>query len=106
MKKQKNHVDFPFDEEDLLQVVKNFTEGSAAKKTYKIKVPPPVNPIPPKEIRAIRTRLGFTQPQFASFLNVPKITAVSWENGTRKPSGAALRLLAIARRHPEALEAV
>jgi DNA-binding transcriptional regulator YiaG len=35
---------------------------------------------------------------------VPKVTAISWENGTRKPSGAALRLLAVARKHPEALE--
>jgi DNA-binding transcriptional regulator YiaG len=44
-------------------------------------------------------------PQFASLLNVPKVTAISWENGTRKPCGAALRLLAVARKHPEALEA-
>lgn len=34
-------------------------------------------------------------------LNVPALTAISWENGTRKPSGAALRLLAVARHHPE-----
>jgi putative transcriptional regulator len=64
-----------------------------------------VKPIPAKQIRAIRAGLGFTQTQFASLLNVPKVTAISWENGTRKPSGAALRLLAVARKHPEALEA-
>jgi len=33
------------------------------------------------------------------------VTAISWENGTRKPSGAALRLLAVAKHHPEALQA-
>jgi len=27
----------------------------------------------------------------------------AWENGTRKPCGAALRLLAVGRKHPEAL---
>ena len=106
MKKTKKEVEFPFDEQDLLNVVQDFAAGSGAVKTYQVKVPQPVKPIPPKEIRAIRTKLGFTQPQFASFLNVPKITAVSWENGSRKPSGAALRLLAVARMHPEALEAV
>ena len=58
--------------------------------------------IPAKEIRAV---LGCTQIEFAALLNVPKVTAISWENGTRKPSGAALRLLAVAKHHPEALQA-
>jgi putative transcriptional regulator len=40
---------------------------------------------------------------FARLLNVPTVTAASWEKGRRKPSGAALRLLQIARKHPEAL---
>jgi putative transcriptional regulator len=105
MKKIKKEVEFRFDELDLLNVVQNFAKGVGAVKKYTIKVPPPVKAIPAKEIRSIRLKLGFNQPQFASFLNVPKITAVSWENGSRKPSGAALRLLAVARRHPEALEA-
>jgi putative transcriptional regulator len=69
-------------------------------------VPPPVKPIAPRQIRAIRESLGFTQSQFAALLNVSMVTAISWENGTRKPSGAALRLLAVARHHPEALQAV
>ena len=38
-------------------------------------------------------------------LNVAVFTAISWENGTHKPSGAALRLLVVARHHPEALHA-
>ena len=66
---------------------------------------PPVKAIPAKEIRAIRRVLGCTQIEFAALLNVPKVTAISWENGTRKPSGAALRLLAVAKHHPEALQA-
>ena len=106
MKKQTKNTEIPFNPEELLRRVQSFAKGMESYKTYTVKVPPPVKPIPAKEIRAIRSKLGFTQPQFAAFLNVPKITAVSWENGTRKPSGAALRLLAVARLHPEALEAV
>jgi putative transcriptional regulator len=57
----------------------------------------------PKEIAATRESLNVSQPVFARLLNVPTVTAASWEKGRRKPSGAALRLLQIARKHPEAL---
>jgi DNA-binding transcriptional regulator YiaG len=36
-------------------------------------------------------------------LNVPPVTVLKWEHGDRRPSGAALRLLEIAKRAPEAL---
>ena len=70
-----------------------------------VKRPPPVQPIPAKQIRPIRLGLGGTPTGFATLLNVPAVTEISWENGTRKPRGAALRLLAVARHHPEALHA-
>ncbi len=70
-----------------------------------VKLPPPVKPIPAQQIRAIRLGLGGTQTEFATLLNVPAVTAISWEYGTRKRSGPALRLLAVARHHPEALHA-
>jgi DNA-binding transcriptional regulator YiaG len=38
-------------------------------------------------------------------MNIPMVTAVSWERGRRKLTGAALRLLDIARKHPEVLVA-
>ena len=60
-------------------------------------MPPPVKAMPARQIRALRLQLGYTQMEFAALLNVPKVTAISWENGTRKPSGAALRLLAVAK---------
>ena len=46
-----------------------------------------------------------SQATFAAMLNVPTVTAISWEKGRRKPSGAALRLLQIARKHPELIAA-
>jgi putative transcriptional regulator len=94
-----------FDAEALVARVEAFAAGAEPARERAVKLPPPVKPIAPRQIRAIRTRLGFTQSQFAALLNIPIVTAVSWENGTRKPSGAALRLLSIAKHHPEALQA-
>lgn len=42
---------------------------------------------------------------FAGRLNVPKVTAVSWEKGRRRPTGAALRLLDLVRKQPGILQA-
>lgn len=56
-----------------------------------------------EEIAEIRKRMNISQAVFADLLNVPKATAISWERGLRSPSGAALRLLQIAKERPEAL---
>ena len=47
-----------------------------------------------------------SQSVFAALLNVPKVTAISWERekGRRKPTGAAWRLLDLVRRKPEILQ--
>ena len=103
MKTKKTEI--PFNAEMLVARVEGFAAGRERTHERTVKLPPPVKAIPAKEIRAIRTLLGCTQTEFAALLNVPKVTAISWENGTRKPSGAALRLLAVAKRHPEALQA-
>ena len=103
MKMKKTEI--PFNAETLLARVEGFAAGRERSIERTIKLPPPVKAIPAKEIRAIREVLGCTQIEFAALLNVPKVTAISWENGTRKPSGAALRLLAVAKYHPEALQA-
>jgi len=105
MKTKTKRIEIEFDPNELLRRMKGFAAGTEPVREWKVKVPPPVKAIAAKEIRAIRTRLGCTQMEFAALLNVPKVTAISWENGTRKPSGAALRLLAVAKRHPEALQA-
>jgi len=104
MKKTKK-TNIEFDAEALAARLEGFAAGTEPARERIVRVPPPVKPIAPRQIRAIRTRLGFTQSQFAALLNIPTVTAVSWENGTRKPSGAALRLLSVARYHPEALQA-
>jgi putative transcriptional regulator len=105
MKTNAKKKDIYFDAEALVARVESFAEGRARTRERIIQVPPPIKEMRAREIRAIREQLGCTQAEFAALLNVPKVTAVSWENGTRKPSGAALRLLAVARAHPEALQA-
>lgn len=72
-------------------------------RTSKVDLPAATATIKPKEIAAIRHDLNVSQTVFARLLNVPEVTAASWEKGRRHPSGAAVRLLQIARRHPEVL---
>lgn len=55
------------------------------------------------EVVTIRNQLNVSQAVFADLLNVPKATAVAWERGLRSPSGAAVRLLQIAKMTPETL---
>lgn len=57
----------------------------------------------PAEIRSVRVRLGFSQPQFAEFLCTSVGSVRSWEQGLRKPQNSALRLLAIAKEKPAVL---
>jgi putative transcriptional regulator len=104
MKVQKKVAHVQFDAEELVRRVECFASGRERARVRKLKLPPPVHAVPAKEIRAIRTSLGYSQAEFAALLNVPTVTAISWENGVRKPSGAALRLLTVARSHPRALQ--
>jgi putative transcriptional regulator len=55
--------------------------------------------------RIVRARMnsGLSQSEFAAVLGVSKRTLEQWEQGRRKPSGAAQTLLKIAERHPEVL---
>lgn len=74
-------------------------------RTTRVKLPKPAPAVTPGDVQKIRSRMKVSQPVFAAILNVPTVTAVSWEKGRRSPSGAALRLLEIAKKHPEVLTA-
>ena len=69
----------------------------------KVDRPRPVEAIRPEEVREIRRKLQVSQAVFARMLNVPVVTEASWESGRRNPSGAALRLLQIAKKEPDVL---
>jgi len=53
-----------------------------------------------------RMRSGLSQQRFADVLGVSRRTLEGWEQGRRKPSGAARSLLAIAKKRPEVLREV
>jgi putative transcriptional regulator len=50
------------------------------------------------EIRQIREKNLVSQPVFASYMNVGKSTVAQWEQGRKKPSGSAARLLDVIAR--------
>jgi putative transcriptional regulator len=66
-------------------------------------LPPPPRKFGPRDIRQIRRSLNATQVLFARFLSVSPNTIRSWEQGARQPQGADLKLLAIAKRNPQAI---
>lgn len=75
-------------------------------RTKTVQLPPRVKPMTPTQVHAIHKRLNVSQRIFAAMMNIPTVTAASWERGRRQPTGAALRLLVIAHRYPVVLVAV
>jgi DNA-binding transcriptional regulator YiaG len=53
------------------------------------------------DIVALRRFVGLSQMRFAEALGISVHTLRNWEQGRRKPEGAALALLRIAARHPK-----
>jgi putative zinc finger/helix-turn-helix YgiT family protein len=55
----------------------------------------------PEQVKALRIRLGLTQPEFERLLGVGKNTCVRWERGTIPQSAATDSLLRLIDRFPE-----
>ena len=55
--------------------------------------------IAPAEIKQLREANNVSQRVFARYLNTSESTIEKWETGAKKPSGAALKLLAIVQKH-------
>lgn len=53
----------------------------------------------PKAIKALRESNHVSQPVFASYLNTSESTVQKWESGAKRPSGMALKLLAVVQKH-------
>lgn len=80
-------------QQDLLKSVKQMRRGEAARVT-RVKVP---------QAAEARSRVGLSQQDFARLLGVSARTLQDWEQGRRKPTGAAKTLLRVAFSHPEVL---
>ncbi len=101
-------TEIQFNADDLINAVEDVRDQISGKRKLtmrksRVRLPDPAPEVGPEEIAAVRRALNVSQPVFARLLNVPTVTAVSWERGRRKPSGAALRLLQVARKHPKVL---
>jgi len=55
----------------------------------------------PLDIKAIREQFTLSQSQFAALLGVSVKTLQNWEQGRRKPDGAAQVLLQVAAKYPD-----
>lgn len=55
------------------------------------------------DVAAIRGKYRLSQAKFAVLLGISVATLRNWEQGRRKPEGAAKVLLRVAEKHPEAL---
>ena len=55
------------------------------------------------DVRSIRDHYGLSQNKFADMLGISVSTLRNWEQGRRKPEGAARILLLVAAKHPEAV---
>ncbi|MGZ8219637.1 helix-turn-helix domain-containing protein [Methylomagnum sp.] len=53
----------------------------------------------PAQIKRIREKNKVSQPVFARYLNISESTVQKWEAGTKRPSGMALKLLAVVEKH-------
>lgn len=54
---------------------------------------PPVRHYTSQEVQRIREKANVSQAVFANVLNVGKATVAGWEQGSKSPSGSALKLL-------------
>jgi putative transcriptional regulator len=57
------------------------------------------------DVSALRQNMGMTQEQFAARFGFSVATLRHWERGDRTPQGAALVLLNVIKRAPDAVQA-
>ncbi len=78
----------------LTEAITHARGGKVAAKVYQ---PVPVN------VAGLRQRMGLTQEQFAARFGFSVATLRHWERGDRNPQGAALVLLNVIERDPNAV---
>jgi putative transcriptional regulator len=57
----------------------------------------------PTDVKAVRSKLGASQAEFALMIGVSVSTLRNWEQGRRTPDGPALALLRVAAKNPKAV---
>ncbi len=89
--------------EELKQSLQEMVEHSEGKRELRTTtLPRPPQKLSSADVAALRAKMNFSQAVFAHYLNVSVKTVQSWEQG-KQPSGAALKLLTIAKKNPKIL---
>lgn len=79
-----------------------FGVGAISKETmrnYDASCLVPPESLKPRQIKALRESNHVSQPVFARYLNTSESTVEKWETGAKRPSGAALKLLAVVQKY-------
>lgn len=94
--------------QNLIQSLKDVTKYEKGRKnlrTTTIEIPDPAPIWKKEEIQHIRKDVfHVSQPIFAAVLSVKPATIKAWEQGQKRPSGAANRLLQILSLQPKIIE--
>lgn len=75
-----------------------YARGDAKAGDYRVHVPAVIN------VRAIRTKLGMTQEEFAGQFGFSVNTLRHWEQGKRQPEGPTRAYLLVIERAPKAVQ--
>ncbi len=81
-------------------------KGEITLKTTTLELPDRPPKLGAEDVTRIRLNNQISQAVFARLLNVSSKTVQSWEQGTRKPSPAALRLIQVFERNPQGVFSV
>jgi putative transcriptional regulator len=75
-----------------------YADGAADRSTYGVHVPEEI------DVRAIRTKLGMTQDEFAGRFGFSVNTLRHWEQGKRQPEGPTRAYLLVIDREPKVVQ--
>jgi putative transcriptional regulator len=78
-----------------LEEALEYHKGNVKLRVKEVFVPDAPKDYKAEDIKKLRSKLKFSQSALATWLNVSLNTVQAWEQGTRKPNHAVLRLLEI-----------
>jgi putative transcriptional regulator len=92
--------------EGLSNVIQ-YEKGKRKLRSSLVEIPDPAPTWSSKDIVNMRHKIfNVSQPIFANILSVQASTIKAWEQGRKKPSGAASRLLQIIHTYPDIIRAL
>jgi putative transcriptional regulator len=87
--------------EGLLSGLRQMIDHMNGKRAPGTRVIRIAKPLGPREVKMVRKSLGLTQGRFAVVVGEGIAAVQSWEQGVRRPSGAAGKLIRMLKAHPE-----